>query len=221
MRRMIIKDLSRYKIRVKHLLMSNGVEIPEQFDKRKGNNWSGAFIQWLKSDVTLLSKTRRSLDLLVGQVERMRQAQLEATRELRKLSKTERYTGDYDLLCSIPGIGGVIAMMLLTEIGDITRFRNERQFASFLGLIPTSHSSGDKTIHGEMTFRGNKELAPMMIEASWIAIRNDVGLAASFSNYCRKMVPQQAIVRIARKLANIIIAVLKTKKKYVPNSPKG
>ena len=220
MRRMIIKDLSRYKIRVKHLLMSNGVEIPEQFDKRKGNNWSGAFIQWLKGEVTLLSETRRSLDLLVGQVERMRQAQLEATRELRKLSQTERYRANYDLLCSIPGIGGLVAMTLLTEIYDITRFLNERQFASFLGLIPTSHSSGDKTIHGEMTFRGNKELGPMMIEASWTAIRNDVGLAASFSNYCRKMVPQQAIVRIARKLANIIIAVLKTKKKYVPYSSK-
>ncbi len=221
MRRMIIKDLSRYKIRVKHLLMSNGVEIPEQFDKRKGNNWSGAFIQWLKGEVILLSETRRSLDLLVGQVERMRQAQLEATRELRKLSQTERYRANYDLLCSIPGIGGLVAMTLLTEIYDITRFLNERQFASFLGLIPTSHSSGDKTIHGEMTFRGNKELGPMMIEASWTAIRNDVGLAASFSNYCRKMVPQQAIVRIARKLANIIIAVLKTKKKYVPYSSKG
>ena len=105
MRRMII-NLSRYKIRVKHLLMSNGVEIPEQFDKRNGNNWSGAFIQWLKGEVTLLSETRRSLDLLVGQVERMRQAQLEATRELRKLSQTERYRANYDLLCSIPGIGG-------------------------------------------------------------------------------------------------------------------
>lgn len=221
MRRAVIKDLSRYKIRVKHLLMSNGVEIPEQFDKRKGNNWSGAFIQWLKSDVKLLSETRRTLDMLIVQVERMRQAQLEATRELRKLSRIERYAANYDLLCSIPGIGGIVAMTLLTEINDITRFNNEKQFASYLGLVPTSHSSGDKTIHGEMTFRGNKELGPMMIEAAWIAIRNDAGLAASFSNYCRKMKPQQAIVRIARKLANIIISVLKTKKKYVPYSYNG
>ena len=106
MRRAIIKDLSRYKIRVRHLLMSNGVQIPEQFDKRKGSNWSGAFIQWLKGDVSLLSETRCTLDMLIAQVERMRQAQLEATRELRKLSRTERYAGNYDLLCSIPGIGG-------------------------------------------------------------------------------------------------------------------
>ena len=220
-RRAVIKDLSRYKIRVKHLLMNNGVKLPEQFDKRKGSCWSGAFIAWLKSDIKLLSATRRSLDLLIAQVERMRQAQLQATRELRSLSRTAAYRDNYGLICSVPGIGGIVAMTLLTEIHDIGRFNNERQFASYLGLVPTSHSSGDKTIHGEMTFRGNKELGPLMIEAAWIAIRNDVGLAASFSSYCRKMKPQQAIVRIARKLSNIIIAVLKSKKKYVPYTPNG
>ena len=220
-RRAVIKDLSRYKIRVKHLLMNNGVKLPEQFDKRKGSCWSGSFIAWLKSDIKLLSTTRRSLDLLIAQVERMRQAQLQATRELRSLSRTAAYRDNYGLICSVPGIGGIVAMTLLTEIHDIGRFNNERQFASYLGLVPTSHSSGDKTIHGEMTFRGNKELGPLMIEAAWIAIRNDVGLAASFSSYCRKMKPQQAIVRIARKLSNIIIAVLKSKKKYVPYTPNG
>lgn len=220
-RRAIIKDLSRYKIRVKHLLMSNGVILPEQFDKRRGSCWSGAFIAWLKSDIKLLSSTRRSLDLLIAQVERMRLAQLQATRELRSLSRTEAYRENYDLICSVPGIGGIVAMTLLTEVHDISRFSNERQFASYIGLVPTSHSSGDKTIHGEMTFRGNKDLGPMMIEAAWIAIRNDIGLASSFSQYCRKMKSQQAIVRVARKLSNIIIAVLKNKRKYVPYAING
>ena len=220
-RRAIIKDLSRYKIRVKHLLMSNGVILPEQFDKRRGSCWSGDFIAWLKSDIKLLSSTRRSLDLLIAQVERMRLAQLQATRELRSLSRTEAYRENYDLICSVPGIGGIVAMTLLTEVHDISRFSNERQFASYLGLVPTSHSSGDKTIHGEMTFRGNKDLGPMMIEAAWIAIRNDIGLASSFSQYCRKMKSQQAIVRVARKLSNIIIAVLKNKRKYVPYAING
>lgn len=215
-RRAIIKDLCRYKIRVRHLLMSNGVVMPEHFDCRRGRCWSGSFIKWLRGDIGLLSSTRRSLDMLIDQVERMRQAQLEATRELRKLSRTQYYEDNYNLLCSIPGIGGIVAMTLLSEIYDITRFRNERQFASYLGLIPTSHSSGEKTIHGEMTFRGNKELGPVIIESSWVAIRRDSGLASAYSNYCRKMMPQQAIVRIARKLSNIIFAVLKNKKPYVP-----
>lgn len=215
-RRSIVSDLSRYKHRVKHLLMSNGVTLPERFDNGRGSCWSGNFMAWLKGDIKLLSTTRHSLDLLIAQVERLRQAQLDATRELRALSKTDYYRENYDLLCSVPGIGGIVAMTLLTEIHDISRFSNERQFASYLGLVPSSHSSGDNTSHGEMTFRGNKELGPMMIEAAWVAIRSDSGLAASFSQYSRRMKPQPAAVRIARKLANIIIAVLKTKTKYVP-----
>ncbi len=217
-RRAVVKDLNRYKTRTRHLLMSNGVAIPEQFDKRKGRFWSGAFIQWLKSDIELLSTTRRTLDIIIAQVERKRQAQLDATRELLKLARTDTYKDNHALLCSIPGIGGIVAMTLLTEINNITRFSNERQFASYLGLVLASHSNGDKTLQGDKTFRGNRELGPMMIEAAWIAIRNDAGLAASFSNYCRKMKRQEAIVRIARKLANIVISVLKSKKKYVPYS---
>lgn len=215
-RRAICNDLTRYKNRIKHLLMNNGVAIPEQFDRRGGGNWSGAFIRWLKGDVGLLSETRRTLDMLIAQVERLRQAQLEATRELRMLSGSERYRDNYDLLCSIPGIGGIVAMTLLTEIHDISRFHNERQLASYLGLVPTSHSSGDKTVHGGMTFRGSRHLRPVVIEAAWVSIRHDAGLSAEYSKYRRKMNPQLAIARIARKLSNIVYSVLKNNRKYAP-----
>ena len=218
MRLAIIKDLNRSKSRVKHLLMNNGIKIPEQFERRKGSSWTKAFMQWLRSDLHLLSKTRTALDLLLSHVEKMKQSQLEANRKLRLLSQTSRYRDNYELIRTIPGIGQIVAMTLLTEISDFNRFKNERQFASYLGLVPMSHSSGDKIIHGEMTFRGNKQLGPLLIEASWIAIRHDIGLAAAYASYCKKMKPQQAIVRIARKLSNIIRAVLKSKQKYVPYS---
>ena len=215
-RQCILKDQNRYKVRIKHKLMSNGVEIPERFEGPNGTRWSNVFINWLKHDVVLMSETRASLDLLTSQLERMRGAQLEATRELRRLSQTERYKEGHDLLCTIPGIGTVVAMNLLTEICDITRFGNEKRFASWLGLVPTCHSSGEKVSHGEKTFRGNKQLGPALIEASWVAIRNDPGLSASFVRLCRRMKKQEAIVRIARKLANIIFAVLKNKTGYAP-----
>ena len=90
------------------------------------------------------------------------------------------------------------------------------QFAAYLGLIPTSHSSGDKKGHGEKTFRGNKHIGPMIIETSWIAISRDPGLGLQYLNYKKRMEPQEAIVRIARKLSNIIFSVLKNDKEYVP-----
>lgn len=214
-RKTIQKQLGGYKVRVKHLLHNNGVSLPERFEK-PGTHWSQAFTKWLREDVVLLSETRTSLDLLLLQVDSMRKTLLTATRELRKLSKTERYSKNYGLLLSIPGIGPIVAMCILTEIYDITRFHNEKEFASYLGLIPVCHSSGEKNVHGEKTFRGNKKIGPMLIETCWVAIFKDQGLGCAYAAYKQRMTGQEAIVRIARKMSNIIYSVLKTGNKYEP-----
>lgn len=214
-RKTIQKQLGGCKARVKHLLHNHGVAIPERFEKL-GTHWSRAFIKWLMEDVVLLSSTRMSLDLLVMHVETTRQDLLAATREMRKLSLTERYAKNLRLLMSIPGIGVNTAMCILTEICDINRFRNEREFASYLGLIPTCHSSGEKVAHGEKTFRGNKKVGPMLVESCWTAIYRDHGLGCAYSAYKRRMTGQEAIIRVARKMSNIIFSVLKTGNAYVP-----
>ena len=213
-RKTIQKQLSGYKARVKHMLHCNGVSFPERFEK-PGSHWSKAFLKWLKEDVTLLSSTRNSLDLLIRQVETIRLTLLEATKMMRSLSQTERYKHKCDLLMTVPGIGFIVSMCILTEIYDVKRFHNEKEFAAYLGLIPTSHSSGDKVVHGEMTFRGNKQLGPMIIETAWISICKDAGLGSLYLRYKERMKPQEAIVRIARKLSNIIFAVLKNETQYV------
>ena len=91
-----------------------------------------------------------------------------------------------------------------------------RGFSTYLGLVPTSHSSGGKIAHGEKTFRGNKKLGPQIVEASWVSIYRDSGLGCAYVNYKKRMEPQEAIIRIARKLSNIIFSVLKTGRKYEP-----
>jgi len=92
----------------------------------------------LKEDVKLLSSTRNSLDLLIRQVETIRITLLEATKMMRDLSQTDRYKRKFDLLMIVPGLGVAVSMCILTEVYDIKRFHNEREFAACLGLIPTS-----------------------------------------------------------------------------------
>lgn len=208
-------QLGGYKTRIKHLLHSNGVELPERF-MRSGTHWSKAFMSWLRRDVRLLSETHESLELLLLQVDSLRGNLLEATRRIRAMSRTERYRENCSLLMSIPGIGQIVAMSLLTEICDFNRFDNERQFASYLGLVPTCHSSGEKVAHGEMTFRGNKHIGPQLVEASWILIARDREMGRAYAEYRRRMTGQEAIIRIARKLSNVILSVLKTRKQYEP-----
>lgn len=133
---------------------------------------------------------------------------LNATRMLRSLSRIERYKHRCELLMTIPGIGVVVAMSILTEIYNVNRFHNEREFAAYLGLIPTSHSSGEKIIHGEKTFRGNKQLGPMIIEAAWSSIAKDPGLGSLYLRYRERMKPQEAIIRIARNLVILWLRLL-------------
>ena len=169
----------------------------------------------MQNDVRLLSDTGISLDLLIAEILHYRERLLDVNRRLRSLARSDRYAEKYGILMSVPGIGSTIAMSLLTEIDDISRFSNQRQFASFLGLVPMMSSSGDKEYVGEKTFRGNKFLGPKIVEASWIAIRHDAELSAKFGALCaRGMKSQEAIIRIARKLSNIIFSVLKSNRRY-------
>ena len=105
-------------------------------------------------------------------------------------------------------------MSLIVELGDINRFKGEKAFAGYLGLIPTCKNSGEKIRTGEMTPRGNKRLRTMLIESSWIAILYDKALAAKYAELRVKMGSQKAIIRIARKLSNRIFSVLKSEKIY-------
>lgn len=212
-RRVLQNQLSGHKARVKHLLYSNGVSLPEIFANRS-THWSRRFMRWLREDVRLLSSTRETLDLLLDQVERLRIDVLAITRKIRQLSRTERYANRMNLLLSVPGIGLINAISLLTELENTDRFHGQKSFAGYLGLVPTCHDSGENKKTGEMTFRGNKQLRMLLVEAAWIAIRQDSAMAAAYGNYHKRMTSQEAIIRIARKLSNRIFCVLKTGKKY-------
>ncbi len=214
LRQRFVADLSRQKNRTKHLLYTQGVTFPERFSKNR-THWSRNFMSWLREEVELLSGEKRSLVLLCDQVENTRRAILAVTREIRRLSTSDKYKENYGLLSSVPGFGLIMSMSMLTELdNDVTRFPNERTFVSMLGLIPTCHDSGEKKAIGEKTNRGSKQLGPLIVEASWVAIQRDKGMGAYYSNCCQSMKPHKAIIKVARKLACRAYAVLKTKAKY-------
>jgi Transposase and inactivated derivatives len=209
-RGIIVKENTRRKNRIKSYLYRYGVDYPESFNA-PGSHWSGRFVQWLK-DLSESSSPGLSYYLESYLFQRERLATIE--KHLRVLSKDEKYSSSIKLLMSVPGIGFITAVTFFAEIGNVERFKNEREFSSYIGIIPTCHDSGDKKTNGEMTFRGNKHLSPMLIEASWTAIRSDVALSACYLKLCKRMNTNDAIIRVARKLSNRILMVLKKKEMY-------
>ena len=119
--------------------------------------------------VAFYSSGIKSLNLYINEAEHLRMTILEATLGIRELSEREPYAEKIGLLRGIPGIGIITAMIIMTELETINRFGNFDKLCSFIGLIPTTHSSGEKENIGEITHRGNSFLRGALVESAWIA----------------------------------------------------
>jgi transposase len=213
MRRTHVKEITRYKNRIKSTLFFYGLEIPDSFTRNQ-SYWSNSFIKWLSKLKLHGDSGTMTLQFLIEHVKKLRKDLLEINREIRKLSQNEYYRNRVKLLMSINGIGLTTAMVILTEIDNIHRFSNQEKLAAYVGLIPTSHSSGDRDVHGEMVNRGNRFLKSAILESAWVAARVDPVLHMEYISYCRRMKKNKAIIRIARKLLNRINFVLKNQLTY-------
>lgn len=211
----VVKDMTRLKLRIKSFLYFYGINYPPQFENRN-THWSNRFMKWLKEEIKLSHPVgQEAFDLLIRQAEEQRALLLDTTRKVRDLSRTEKYAHNMKLLRSIPGIGPITAITLLTEIVDISRFKNTDDLASFVGLIPGRHSSGEKERNTEMTFRGHSFIKRSLIESSWIAAGRDPALNIAYHKYVKRMDANKAIIRIARKMLNRIYYTLKQQREYV------
>ena len=117
-------------------------------------------------------------------------------------------------MLSVPGIGLVHSMELITELIDINRFKNENYLFSYAGLIPTSFSSGDKQRIGDITKRGNTRIRKALVESAWVAIRKDFELLSRYEEYKQRMNGNRAIIKIAKSLLRRIKWVWSNEQKY-------
>ena len=77
------------------------------------------------------------------------------------------------LLMTMTGVGYFTAMLVLCEVGDISRFRGDKEFASWMGLVPSVHQSGERIRMGEVSGPGNKRLMWALVECAQTAVRYD------------------------------------------------
>lgn len=212
-RQSMVKKQTRCKNQIKSLLSFYGIQIPEELAE---SHWSKQFINWIEQ--IRMEKTSGNLTLKahLDELNHIRKIIADLTRSIRTLAETEEYRTNVLLLKTIPGISTLTAMILLTELHDINRFKSLDKLSSYVGLIPNTNSSGEKDIKTGMTKRHNSMLRVQLIESSWVAVRKDPALTMAFSRLTKKTTKTKAIVHIARKLLNRIRYVLKNQKEYVP-----
>lgn len=142
----------------------------------------------------------KTIRLHMGLVEYLRGMIANTESHLRDLGRTPRYTKQIELLTSVVGFGPQRAIEFLVELGDIKRFKNLNKLNNYVGLIPSSNNSGGKIQQSELTKRGHTNLRTILVEAAWTSMNTDPALAKKYGELKKRMLPQQDIIVIARKL---------------------
>jgi len=234
-----VKTDEKDSYKLAHLLQTG--YIPEVYE-RSGENRSsqrvlrqGALLfqqrEEIRGEVARVENlfTEKGMRVLVGlalpeREEKMMEALLKTYRHLEeRISETNALIDDLygklpsaRLIQSVPGFGKFLSGLVATEIADIGRFADVGQFHAYAGVIPSTHSSGERSYHGKITKEGNRWLRWAAVEAVWPAIRADFDLQRYYERLKRRKGANSAKLATARRLLTIIYRMLKEGRSYIP-----
>lgn len=194
-RRQLVRDRIRIQNRIKSELQLFGVHLPHPVGK-----WTQIYLdnlsnirfgdRWMQHSFDQLLKQYRFLDRLVNQ----------QTEQIKRLSEKSKYRERVEILRTIPGIGILVAMELLLELQDVSRFQRADQIAAYVGLTPSQYSSADKVRMGRITCIGKNSLRALLVQASWQLIRKDGTMREKYERIKIRSGGKRAIVAVARTL---------------------
>jgi len=124
-------------------------------------------------------------------------------------------------LMTVPGIGPIISSAVVAAIGNGTGFKQGRDFGAWLGLVPRQESTGDRTILGKISKRGNKYLRTLFVQAAHVVLVRRPGAARRglwpwIAQASKRLHRNMLAIALANKLARIAWAVLARGNAYQP-----
>jgi transposase len=122
-------------------------------------------------------------------------------------------------LMTVPGIGPIISSAMVAAIGNGAVFAKGRDFGAWLGLVPKQLSTGDRTILGAISRRGNRYLRVLFVQAAWVVLIrikdwDRYGLKAWIDAAKKRLHHNVLAIALANKLARIAWAVLNKERKF-------
>lgn len=160
---------------------------------------------------------RRLFGEVNARIRELDQHLLAYERELAALARTSAAAKQ---LMAMPGIGSITATALLASVADMKVFKNGRQFAAWLGLVPRQHSTGGKARLGKITKQGDVYLRTLLIHGTRSVLATVADKDDRLSRWCRALIERcgyrKAAVALAAKHARMIWAMLARGEPYRP-----
>jgi len=222
------QDLTRARHRLSKLLLRRDVRYGP------GRAWTRRHRQWLLGLRFEHAAAEAAFRAYLGSVEQLEDRLLELDEAIAQVAETDPYRESVGRLRCFRGIDTWSAMLILAELHDVRRFSSPRQLMAYLGLVPSEHSSGERTRRGGITKAGNSRLRRALIEAAWHArhrpaiskelrrrrqgqppgaiLLADRALRRLYHRYWRLLSmgkpPQKVVTAVARELTGFVWATL-------------
>jgi transposase len=162
---------------------------------RAGSYWTGPGRGWL-AELDLPPVSREIVTDCLGFLDALAPVIERLDGELHQRAKADPRV---KALRTLPGVGEFTALVMLAEIGDITRFPSARKLASWAGLTPTVRGSDLKVRHGNISKQGSVWLRWVLNQAAQTAKRSPE-FAPAYSSIAKRRGKKIATIAIARKL---------------------
>lgn len=160
---------------------------------------------WLKK-IELPAAGRRAMDTYCALIDQVSGHIEKQERQIGQMAKADPRA---KWLATIPGIGVYSAMILLSEIGEIQRFRTAKSLFSYAGLVPWVRESAGHKSRGGISRCGSPRLRWVMVEAAHTALRCSPSAKRYFERMRRRKHAHVARVALARKLLGAAYALLR------------
>jgi transposase len=156
-----ISDLKDAKFRLKAFLLRH--------DIRYGGraNWGPAHLRWLSEVICPTPAQQIVFQEYVRAVHEHTERLQRLEQELQEQVKAWRLHPVVEALQALRGVQFTVAVTMVAEIGDLTRFENPRELMKFLGLIPSEYTSAERRRQGSITKAGNTHARRALVEGAW------------------------------------------------------
>ena len=194
------------------------IELRTRLKNKIHNLLNRCGIKIKKTSLASIKGLNRVLDYKVDELVKFELEQMVA--EIKNLNKRVEQFDDkiaefgsklpgFENVSSIKGIGTNTAVTLLSSIGDINDFEDEKKLAAYFGLVPRVNNSNETVSHGRITKRGDGLVRKSLLQCALIAIKYNQKLFGFYDKIKTKRGFAKAIVATARKLLTIVYYTLK------------
>lgn len=197
-RAFLVRTRTKLKNKVHSILLMNGIRIDEK--------------RHLVGYVKKLEMHNYRIDSYLGIIESLDGTINDVSKKILKTAAEDEMAR---LLMTMPGVG-YYALLISSEIGDISRFSDSHHLCAYAGLVPSIHSSGGVIYMGKITKTGSKHMRGILTECvhNHVRYQKDSNITRFYNRIATRRGKAKATVAAASKMLRVIYWMLKERREY-------